>query len=83
MTRIESTVSGVRLTYEEDGRKIVREFYTSKVDQTGYVFEADHKQVCERLYSTGHTLESRGNLLATIRREWRRYRADRRRTDRA
>jgi hypothetical protein len=80
MTRIEATVGGVRLTYEEDGERIVREFYTSKTDETGYVFEGDHKQVCERLYSTGRALESRGNLLTTIRREWRRYRADQRRT---
>ena len=42
------------------------------------VFEGDHKQVCEGLYSTGRTLEARGDLLATIRAEWRRNRADQR-----
>lgn len=74
-TRLESTIPGVRLTYQDEPfGLVIRDFYTSKNDQTGYVWE-NGRQVCEGLYSTGRALESHGDLLATIRREWRRNRA--------
>lgn len=71
--RIVHTVSGVEISYTEDGERITREF-RAPFRGGGYVREGvDNRQVCEGLYSTGRALESTcDGLMALVRREWRR-----------
>lgn len=81
--RLSYTVSGVRLFYTDpdDGKKHVRDFYTGRSDG-GYVYETGGKQVCDQLYSTGHTLSCGAGddaLMKLIRREWFKRTAENRR----